>query len=270
MNICMTIAYDGSAFAGWQKNKNTGTKRALQDIFEQAFNEKFGQRVSVQAAGRTDAGVNAEAQVANFRIKANRTDLYEEQLCAVLQECLARHLREAERGAVVIRSAKVVPEGFHSRFDAVGKTYDYYIEESEKPGVFDRQYAYPAGGALDYEAMRKTAKYLIGEHDFAAFSRLGETEKDTVRRIREIRIEPVERKYSKGKLLRLSFTGDGFLYHMVRILAGTLLEAGQGKRTPESVIPLLTGGKRSDAGPLLYAEPLFLKRIYYAEKKDVC
>lgn len=264
MNLCMIVAYDGSAFAGWQKNKNTGVKRALQDILEELLSGYFRQEIRVQAAGRTDAGVNAAGQVLNFHVRWKGGT---EVLLKELRSALAAMLSSGERDAVIIKALYQVPEHFHSRFDAVGKTYEYFFDEEEKAGVFDRRYAYPAGGRLNLSAMRKAAEYLAGEHDFRAFSSLRqETARDTVRRITEIRIDEIPRKYSKGTLLRLSFTGDGFLYHMVRILAGTLLEVGQGVRTPESVQMLLCGGKRSEAGPLLYAEPLFLKEVYYSEK----
>lgn len=266
MNLCMIVAYDGSLFAGWQKNKNTGAKRALQDIFEKMLSDYFKQEIRVQAAGRTDAGVNAAGQVVNFHVRWKGDFAV---LTAELRAALAAMLLPEEREAVVIRALFLVPERFHSRFDAVGKTYEYYLDEQERPGVFERRYVYPAGAKLDLAAMRQMAEYLMGEHDFRAFSSVGEAAKDTVRKITEIRIDPVPRRYAKGTLVRLSFTGDGFLYHMVRILAGTLLEAGLGMRAPESVLPLLDGGKRSEAGQMLYAEALFLKEVYYPAEAGI-
>ena len=263
MKYCVIVEYDGSAFAGWQKNKNTGSKRALQDIFELILSEYYKEAVQVQASGRTDAGVNAKGQVFHF-VTSQKKDAG--VLLTELRQALERGLRPEERGAVAIRTLCLVPDSFHSRFAATGKTYEYYLEERVRPGVFDRRYAYPAGGRLDLEAMQRMADYLIGEHDFRAFSSQKDEKKDTVRCLREIRIERVPRKYAEGTLVRLSFTGNGFLYHMVRILAGTLLEAGQGLRAPESVLAALEGGERCKAGPMLHAEALFLKEVYYPEQ----
>ena len=194
MNLCMIVAYDGSVFAGWQKNKNTGAKRALQDIFEELLSGYFNQKIKVQAAGRTDAGVNAAGQVLNFHVKWKGEDAF---LLKELRIVLTDLLSSGEREGVVIKALFRVPEHFHSRFDAIGKTYEYYLDEQEKPGVFDRRYAYPAGGKLKLAEMKRAAKYLTGEHDFRAFSSIEQgTTKDTVRRITEIRIDMVSRKYS--------------------------------------------------------------------------
>lgn len=184
-------------------------------------------------------------------------------LCRELNEELYCSLRQEEKGAVVIRSVRSVPERFHSRFDALGKTYDYYFDERERESVFARAYAYPAGGRLNVGAMKAAAEYLIGTHDFSMFSSVRAGEKDTVRTIRAIRIERIKREHPPCELVRFSVTGDGFLYHMVRILAGTLFEVGTGKRTVQSVKEALNGGVRADTGMLLPGSALFLRKIYY-------
>lgn len=281
MNFCMIVSYDGSRFAGWQKNENTGAKRALQTVFENALSAYFGQRVQVKAAGRTDAGVHAVGQALNFHVRgglpeeargafaAAQTEECGEPagggyaLCRKLNGALFRELRREEEGAAVIRSVRQVPERFHSRFDAVGKTYDYYFDERERESVFARAYAYPAGERLELGAMREAAECLLGTHDFSMFSSVRAGEKDTVRTIREIRIDRIEKEHFPCSLVRFSVTGDGFLYHMARILAGTLYEAGTGKRTVQNVAEALNGGVRADTGILLPGYALFLREVYY-------
>lgn len=266
MNLCIIAAYDGSRFAGWQKNKNTKDRRTLQGIFEMLLTGYFGQQVQVKAAGRTDAGVNAAGQVLNFHVSwKGETAGLRDKLNAELK----RLLKKEEAGALVILEIRQVDGSFHSRFDAAEKTYEYYFDERERPSVFARHYTYPAGGRLDVGAMRRAAEYLTGTNDFRMFSGLGqETEKDTVRTLSEIRVERIEQERPRLSLVRLSFTGNGFLYHMARILAGTLLEVGQGARTPESMDMLLHGGIRSKAGAMLPAQALFLKEVRYLRKKN--
>ncbi|MDE7326728.1 MAG: tRNA pseudouridine synthase A [Lachnospiraceae bacterium] len=291
MNICMVVSYDGSRFAGWQKNGNTGGKRAIQTVFEEILSDYFLQEVHVQAAGRTDAGVNAFGQVLNFHLSGRTAKVAGwkekwaagrgEELCRPLNLYMRQKLKGEEVGAVAIRLVKPVHPRFHSRFDAVGKTYDYYFDERERPNVFSRAYAFPAGQTLDLSAMRQAAEYLVGTHDFIMFSSVrangegtfsGQSIKkpdgrrDTVRTIAGIDIGRVDGLYPPCGLVRFSVTGDGFLYHMVRILAGTLFEVGCKTRAPENVKKLLESGVRADAGVLLPGNALFLRRVYYHEK----
>lgn len=276
MNLCMIVSYDGSRFAGWQKNENTGARRALQTVFESMLSDYLGQPVQVKAAGRTDAGVHAVGQVLHFHVRGRLPERVQEKLpaqaagdsdfyalCRELNEELYCSLRQEEKGAVVIRSVRRVPERFHSRYDAVGKTYDYYFDERERESVFARAYAYPAGRRLDIGAMRAAAEQLVGTHDFLMFSSVRAGEKDTVRTIRTIQIERVRKEHFPCELVRFSVTGDGFLYHMARILAGTVYEVGIGKRTVQSVREALNGGVRADTGILLPGSALFLREIYY-------
>ncbi len=303
MNICMTAAYDGSRFAGWQKNKNTGGKRALQDIFELVLSDYFGQSVKVTAAGRTDAGVSALGQVLNFHIQNGKPALQgavpeiqnaseqpypaakgqcrsrvpvqfhsaaqEQALCGALNRALQAALSESEKNAAAVRAVRIVPERFHSRFDAIGKTYLYLMDERERPHVFTRACAFPAGGALDVNAMRSAAAFMTGTHDFRAFTSLSETAKgcrSTIRTITELSIDRITAGPCRVPLLCITVTGDGFLYHAVRILAGTLYEVGTGKRSVVSIAELFgTDARRSEAGMLLPGEALFLKEVYYQD-----
>ena len=243
MNICMVVSYDGSRFAGWQKNVNTGRKRSLQTVFEEILSDYFSQEVRVHAAGRTDAGVNAVGQVFNFHLSGKGSD--------------------------------------GVKFSEMGKTYEYYFDEGERANVFARAYAFPVGHTLDLFAMREAAGYLVGTHDFSMFSsvrvkkdrgllgqsdRIPGVERDTVRTISDISVERVGIKHPSCNLVRVSVTGDGFLYHMVRILSGTLYEVGCKTRKAENVRELLECGARSDSGVLLPGNALFLRRVYYKEK----
>ena len=291
MNICMVVSYDGSRFAGWQKNVNTGRKRSLQTVFEEILSDYFSQEVRVHAAGRTDAGVNAVGQVFSFHLSGKGSDGVKfsempdasggEELCLALNLFMRQRLNSDEAGAVAIRLVSVVPSRFHSRFDAVGKTYEYYFDEGERANVFARAYAFPVGHTLDLFAMREAAGYLVGTHDFSMFSsvrvkkdrgllgqsdRIPGVERDTVRTISDISVERVGIKHPSCNLVRVSVTGDGFLYHMVRILSGTLYEVGCKTRKAENVRELLECGARSDSGVLLPGNALFLRRVYYKEK----
>lgn len=303
MNICMTAAYDGSRFAGWQKNKNTGGKRALQDIFELMLSDYFGQSVKVTAAGRTDAGVNALGQVLNFHIQNGKpaalgiipemqndseqqcpaakghcrsteplqlhSAAQEQALCRALNRALQAALSESEKNAAAVRTVRSVPEHFHSRFDAIGKTYVYLMDERERPHVFTRARAFSAGGTLDVNAMRSAAAFMTGTQDFRAFTSLSETAKgcrNTMRTITELSIDRITAGPCRVPLLCITVTGDGFLYHAVRILAGTLYEVGTGKRSVGSIAKLFRpDARRSEAGMLLPGESLFLKEVYYQD-----
>lgn len=260
VNFCGVVMYDGSRFAGWQKNKNTGEKRTLQGIFEELLEEQFEKPVQVRAAGRTDAGVNAGGQVVQFRASWKGED---KELLVLLQKKLEEKLYGQEKEAFVLRELFKVPERFHCRFDAAEKTYDYYIDERERESVFARAYAYPAGMKLDLEAMQRAADLLEGRHDFRAFSSVTEEEKDTLRTIRSICVERIRHRKPDCHLIRISITADGFLYHMVRILSGTLLEVGKGERLPESIPSLFEEGKRCLTGVLLPPNALFLREVKY-------
>ena len=153
--------------------------------------------------------------------------------------------------------ATEVPERFHSRLSAVSKTYLYRIETARKKNVFERKYVYGLGEPLDIDVMRETGAFLVGTHDFRGFSSLKKTKKSTVRTLHNIEIE------QKGSIVEISFTGDGFLYNMVRILTGTLLEAGLHRRTPQSAAEVLQSLERGQAGFTAPAEGLFLKSVQY-------
>ncbi|MCI7262663.1 MAG: tRNA pseudouridine(38-40) synthase TruA, partial [Clostridiaceae bacterium] len=208
--------------------------------------------VEVHGSGRTDAGVHALGQVANFHLPAGCpvTDPGE------IREYLNRYLPED----INILSAQKVPLRFHSRLNAVSKTYLYRIETAPKKNVFQRKYVYGLGQSPDVARMREAAELLVGTHDFRSFCSLKRMKKSTVRTITSIEF------HQEGTVLELSFTGDGFLYNMVRILTGTLLEVGLGQRTVDSVLAALDGKDRVLAGFMAPSEGLFLKEVRYPEE----
>lgn len=244
MNYKMIVGYDGTRYDGWQKQGNTD--RTIQGKLEEVLSRLTGEPVEIQGAGRTDAGVHAKGQTANVRL---RTDYPEEEL----RRLMNRYLPEDIEVSCVER----VPERFHSRLNAVGKTYTYRLATDDRKHVFERKFLYLYGKEPDVEAMKRAAEFFVGTHDFASFCANRRMKKSTVRTITAIEFEETE------GILTVSFTGNGFLYHMIRILMGTLLEAGEGKRTPESMREVLEARNRQAAGPLAPASGLTLEKVFY-------
>lgn len=242
-NYRLTLCYDGSRYKGWQKQGNTDN--TIQAKLEGILSRMLEQEVAVHGSGRTDAGVHARAQVCSFR---SQTPLD----CDVMLTRLRDFLPE-DIGAVSLEEA----DGrFHARLSCREKTYVYRIWNSDAPNVFERKYMYRCTGRLDLEAMEKAASLLLGQHDFTAFS-THRGNKSAVRELREIRLE------SLGSELRLSFTGDGFLYNMVRILTGTLIEVGRHEKKPEDIPGIFISGKREKAGFTAPAQGLILWDVKY-------
>lgn len=245
-NVKLVLEYDGSRYDGWQKQGNTDN--TIQGKLEAILTKWSGEETEVHGSGRTDAGVHAKGQVANFHI--------EESVCPHAKEAknyLNRYLPEDIR----VLKAEFVSDRFHSRLLAVRKTYAYVIETADKKNVFERKYVYGLGEKPDTAAMRTAAGYLIGEHDFRSFCSNKKMKKSSVRRLDEIRIE------EQGTKLVITYTGSGFLYNMVRILTGTLLEVGLGKRRPEDMVKILEAKNREAAGVTAPAEGLFLMDVEY-------
>lgn len=245
-NIRLTLEYDGSRYDGWQKQGNTDN--TIQGKLEAVLFKWTGQEVEVHGSGRTDAGVHARGQTANFHI--------EEKFCpsaAAAMEYMNRYLPEDIR----VIDAKEAPERFHSRLSAVRKTYAYYVETEDRKCVFERKYVYGLGHELDIPAMEKAAGYLLGEHDFKSFCSNKRMKKSTVRRMDQIGI------HTDGTKVVFTYTGNGFLYNMVRILTGTLLEVGLGKRRPEEMEAVLEARNREAAGATAPPEGLFLMQVEY-------
>ena len=243
-NYRLTLSYEGTRYRGWQKQGNTGN--TLQEKLENTLSRLLGESVEVAGCGRTDAGVHAKCQVCSFRTR-------EALDCAETLRRL-RELLPEDIGALSL--AEAAPR-FHARLSCTGKTYCYRIRTVETPDVFSRRFILPCPGKLDLDAMRQAAVALCGKHDFSAFCSLKSKKKSAVRELRRI-----DFKEENGEL-RIFFTGDGFLYNMVRILTGTLIEVGLGQRAPESMASLLASRDRAQAGPTAPALGLTLWEVYY-------
>ena len=242
-NIKITVQYDGTKYNGWQRQGNT--KNTIQEKFEQVLFKMCGRKTEIFASGRTDAGVHAMGQVANFKCE---TEMTAEEIRGYLNRYLPEDVRVTE-----IAEAH---ERFHSRLNAVSKTYEYRIA-TEKPDVFLRKYVYQTEKAPDVEKMRSASKLLLGPHDFIGFSSLKKSKKSTVRTITDITIT------EQNGIIALRFTGNGFLYNMVRILAGTLYEIGTGA-LKEDIIPRVLEEKiREEAGTTFPARGLHLVKVEY-------
>lgn len=242
-NYKLTIAYDGSRYQGWQRQ--TTTDNTIQYIIERNLGNIVGYRVQVDGSGRTDSGVHARGQIANVKL----SKAYEPE---ELKEALNRYLPEDIR----ILNVEQVKNSFHARKSANGKKYEYYIDCREKPDVFSRRYCYHYPEKLDIEAMRKATEYLIGVKNFQSFTD-DKNHSDTIRKIYNIKI------VRSGDKVRITYYGSGFLYHMVRILTGTLLEIGSGKRDASMLPVIIAAEDRSLAGFLAPARGLFLRKVYY-------
>lgn len=244
-NYKMTVAYDGTRYQGWQRQADTDL--TVQGILEQAVSACIGYRTEIDGSGRTDGGVHASGQVANVKTSGKLDERrFREQLNALLPEDIR------------IRKVELVKNSFHSRLSAKAKRYEYVIDGRERPDVFTRKYCWHYTKPLSVERMRKAADYLTGTHDFGGFTDQKD-ERSTVRTIYEIAIT------SEGEKIRFSFYGNGFMYHMVRILVGTLIEAGNGEREPDSILDIIESKKRAEAGFLAPAHGLCLKEVFYRQ-----
>lgn len=243
-NYRLELCYDGTRYNGWQKLGNT--ENTIQNKVETALSGILEQSVEVSASGRTDAGVHAKMQVCSFRAET-------EMSCEQVLKELRRYL-PADIGALQLLPAE---PGFHARYNCAGKKYVYRIWTSAAPNVFERNYVYPYAETLNAEEMRKAAVLLCGKHDFSAFTSSKKSKKSTVRTIREITVSEYPEE------IRISASGDGFLYNMVRIITGTLIEVGSGKRSPDSITEILNSGVRENAGFTAPAKGLCLEEVYY-------
>ena len=242
-NLRLDICYDGTKYKGFQRLP--GGQPTIQGKLEQVLTRLLGETIEVSASGRTDAGTHALRQVINFRCSS-------EMPCEEILEGLYRYLPED----IGVYTCKNASERFHARLNAKTKTYRYRIWNSKQPCVFERKYVYIDTAPLDVQAMREAAKNYIGTHDFSAFCANKHMKKSTVRAIECVDVARI------GNEIVFTVTGNGFLQHMVRIMAGTLLEVGKGVRKPDSISELF-GADRAEAGPALPACGLCLMEVSY-------
>jgi tRNA pseudouridine38-40 synthase len=239
----LTVAYDGTAYAGWQIQPSEPT---VQAAIEAAWREITREDTRVTAAGRTDAGVHALGQVVGVATESqlSRNDLHR-GLNAVLPEDVA------------VMAVDDAPENFHATHDAVAKTYRYQIHTGRTPDVFNRRYAWHYPQPLDAEKMHAAAQALVGTHDFASFESAGSERPDTVRTLTKSSVT------REGDRITVEVSGDGFLYNMVRAIVGTLVELGKGARDEAWVAEVLAARDRRVAGQTAPPHGLFLVRVDY-------
>ena len=242
-NIKLTIEYDGKDFNGWQKQPN---KLNIQGTIEQAIKAITGEDVELNASGRTDAGVHALNQVANFKTNSQ-----------IPIEKFAIAINSRLKKSIVIKKAEEVGERFHSRLNCKRKTYRYIINNSEMGSAIYRNLETHIPQKLDTEKIEKALKYFEGEHDFKAFKASGTSSKSSVRKIYATKL------YKENDRIYIELTGNGFLYNMVRIIVGTLVDVGLGKIEPEEIIDIIKDGKRERAGKTLPPNGLYLISVMY-------
>src|SRR5688572_2018936 len=229
-SFSITVAYDGTDYVGWQRQ---ASGVSIQGLLEEALRELDGGAVAVAGAGRTDAVVHALGQIAGFAL--TRT---------IAADVVVRALNARLPGSVRVVGGEAVAPDFHPRFAARSKTYRYRIWNADVMSPFERRYAWHVAGALDVDAMDAAARMLVGRHDFAAFQGTGSDVKTTERTIAASRVL----RSTDDPAISYEVTGDGFLRHMVRAIAGTLVEIGRGRRPPEWIREVLAARDRGAAG----------------------
>jgi len=241
----LTVAYDGTAYAGWQQQRR---RRSVQQQLQEAWERITGEPARMAASSRTDAGVHALGQVVSCE---SRTALAPH----VLQRALNARLPEDIR----VHEVAEAPTGFHATRAAVGKRYRYLIQDGGTPDLFLRDYCWYLPRELDVAAMQQAARTLVGQHDFASFQNAGSPRTSTVRNLRELTV--ARRRDERADRVVIEAEGDGFLYNMVRNLVGTLVEVGQGRRDARWPAQVLAARRRSLAGRTAPPHGLFLVSV---------
>lgn len=243
-NYKIVIQYDGSRYKGWQSQGNT--EQTIQGKIEAILEKMTGEKVEISGSGRTDAGVHAYGQVANFQLE-------EKKKSTEILDYLNQYLPED----IAVTSVEKVSPQFHSRLNAIEKTYRYRIWTSSVPNVFERKYMETVIEPLNLNQMRIAALAFTGEHDFTSFCGNRKFKKSAIRTIHDIRIEEV------GSEIQISVCGNGFLQNMMRILVGTLVEVGLGKKKPEEMASIIGNKNRDQAGVTMAAKGLALMNVKY-------
>lgn len=242
-NLKLTVAYDGGAYHGFQRQNNA---LAVQNILEEKLALVFGQSISLVSSGRTDTGVHAIGQVISFVTN-----------CSIPIDRVVRAANSYLPDDIVVTSAEVVPESFHARYSAISKTYLYRIQQGETLNPFLRNYTWYLRNPLDINKMRAALQIIEGTHDFSAFQAAGSVKMNPLRTIYQAECQVV------GDILEFTFFGNGFLYHMVRNIMGTIVNVGKGKTTIDNFSSILAGRDRTKAGATAPAQGLYLKEVNY-------
>ena len=243
-NFKLTISYDGTRYNGWQRQGNT--KNTIQEKIESVLSVLFQKKIEIQGSGRTDAGTHAIAQIANFKIETELDKIE-------IRQYLNHYLPED----IVVTNIEEVDLRFHSRLSAKEKCYLYRLHIGEIPPVFTRRYVYTFPCSLDMDKMQQAAEVLLGKHDFRGFSSEKRKKKSTTREIYSVHINAI------GDEIQFIFRGNGFLFHMVRILTGTLIEIGAKEMGTEQILKILDTKNRTFAGRTLPARGLTLVSVKY-------
>lgn len=248
-NIACVVAYDGTDFHGYQRQ---GELRTVQAELERAAGVILKEAVPVAASGRTDTGVHAWGQVINFTTS-----------CTIPVNRISFAFNSVLPPDVVMRAAVEVAPEFHARFSAKAKTYRYRVYNQAIPSPFLRRYTCHIPGKLDVPSMEQAAAHLIGRHDFRSFQSSGSTVQSTVRTVTAAQWQ------NNGNTVDFVITADGFLYNMVRIIVGTLLEVGRGKLSPPEMAAVIVARDRNRAGPTAVPEGLCLERVVYGTQSEI-
>ena len=252
-NLLLTIEYDGSEFSGWQRQPE---RRTVQGELERVLTKVCGVPVQINGTSRTDAGVHALGQRASFKLNSG---IPTDKVKLAANNILAGGKNLASQvGDVRIIDIEEKDDAFHARFDSKGKMYRYVIYNGDDQNIFRRKYCYQVATPLDVDAMAEASKHIVGTHDFACFQSAGGQERETtVRTVYSLNV------FRDGKDVVIEIAGDGFLYNMVRIITGTLVEVGLGKRKPDDLISIIESTDRKKAGHKAPAEGLYLVEVYY-------
>jgi len=242
-NIKLIIEYDGKEYNGWQKQPN---KLNIQGEIERAIYNITGEEVELIASGRTDAGVHSLGQVANFKTNSK-----------ISIDKIAIAINSQVKNSIRIIDAEEREENFHSRYNCKRKSYRYIINNSKYGSAVYRNLEYHMPLRLDFEKMKKAVKYFEGEHDFKAFKSSGTSSKSSVRTIYNASVK------KEGERIIIELTGNGFLYNMVRIISGTLVDVGLGKIKVEDIAKIIEEKDRTKAGKTLPPQGLYLANVEY-------
>lgn len=261
VNYKITLQYDGTRYNGWQKQGNT--KNTIQGKLEEILSRYFSQELELNGSGRTDAGVHAACQTANFKVDYSKQNAEKDMVGVSTPAAIMDELNGFLPEDIRILNLEMVDNRFHARLNAVGKEYRYYISLDRKRDVFARRYmaAIEHPERLDIEKMKSASEKLIGEHDFQGFSD-NKSKKSTVRRIDNVDFNICDRG-NDGKCLEIIFRGNGFLYHTVRLLVGTLLSIGLNERKADIIADVFESRDRRKVPYMAPAEGLFLYKVEY-------